>query len=232
MTSLERKVSPNRRSAPNAAARHSRFPQQRRADALALPAVVDRQAEFETCGIGLEAIAGLADDGLKAVDAHDRDHAETIVLAGMDEMIELGLRQFAHGAEEAVVAGAHRQRPEVGLQFLGVPRLDKAHRHGLAVAQPQDIGMLPEVVETKRCHRRLPSIPKRRRPASLSRGDAGLGCCLSPPERLFGLVNDVAPGKADVVQVAIGPLGQFAPLALTVAPDMKVSLSWAKSPEP
>jgi len=40
----------------------------------------------------------------------------------------------------------------------------------------------------------------------------------SPPKRLFGLVSDVTPGKADVMQVAIGPLGQFAPLALTLSP--------------
>jgi len=46
MTSLERSVSPNRRPAPNAA--HG-IPdsEQRRTDALALPAVVDRQTELE-----------------------------------------------------------------------------------------------------------------------------------------------------------------------------------------
>ena len=64
--------------------------EQRRADAMALPAVVDRQAEFETVGIGVEGVAGFADDGLGAVDGHDRDHAEAVGLADMDEMIELG----------------------------------------------------------------------------------------------------------------------------------------------
>jgi hypothetical protein len=32
---------------------------------------------------------------------------------------------------------------------------------------------------------------------------------LSPPKWLFGFVNDIAPGKADIMQVAIGQLGQF-----------------------
>jgi hypothetical protein len=53
------------------------------------------------------------------------------------------------------------------------------------------------------------------------RGSAGLAA-LCPPKRLFGLVNDVAPGKADIVQLAIGPLRQFAPLALAFAPDMQL----------
>ena len=40
------------------------IPQQGRTDALALPAVVDRQPELETVGTGLERVAGFADDGL------------------------------------------------------------------------------------------------------------------------------------------------------------------------
>ena len=47
------------------------IPQQRRADALALPAVVDRQAEFEARRLGFEPVAGFADDGLEAVDRHE-----------------------------------------------------------------------------------------------------------------------------------------------------------------
>ena len=88
MASLERSVSPNSRSAPKAAARHSRFFGERRADAMALPAVVDRQAELEAVGLGVEGVAGFADDGLGAVDCHDRDHAEAVGLADMDEAIE------------------------------------------------------------------------------------------------------------------------------------------------
>ena len=113
--------------------------EQRRTDALALPAVVDRQAELETFGVGVERVAGFADDGLKAVDRHGRDHAEAVVLADMNEMLKHGFRQLAHGAEEAVVAGAGRERPEVALQCLGIARLDKTHRQRLAAAQPQDI---------------------------------------------------------------------------------------------
>src|SRR6476469_597942 len=61
--------------------------EQRRADAVALPAIVDGEAELEALGIGIEAIAGLAGDGLKPAAHNGRDHAETVVLAGMDEMI-------------------------------------------------------------------------------------------------------------------------------------------------
>jgi hypothetical protein len=44
---------------------------------------------------------------------------------------------------------------------------------------------------------------------------------LSPPKRLFRLVDDVAPGKADVMSVALAQFGQLAPLKLTLPPDMK-----------
>jgi hypothetical protein len=52
-------------------------------------------------------------------------------------------------------------------------------------------------------------------------GGAGRGGCSSPPERLFGLANDVAPGQADIVEVAIAPMGQFTALAPPVTPDME-----------
>ena len=47
------------------------------------------------------------------------------------------------------------------------------------------------------------------------------GCDLSPPERFFGLVGDVAPGDADVVQLPFGPPGQFAALLVTLPTDME-----------
>jgi hypothetical protein len=34
-------------------------------------------------------------------------------------------------------------------------------------------------------------------------------------------VNDVTPRKADIMQVTLGPLRQFGPLATAVAPRMK-----------
>jgi hypothetical protein len=52
------------------------------------------------------------------------------------------------------------------------------------------------------------------------RGDASLAA-LCPPKRLFRLVSDVAPGKSDVVQVALGQLGQLAPLKLSLSPDVE-----------
>ena len=128
--------------------------QQRLADAMALPAIVDRQAEFDAAVH--ERITGFADDDLVAIDQHGRDHAETIGLADMDELLEHGRRQFAGGAEEAVVAGAGRQRAEIVLQRLGIARLDEAHGQSLAAARAQQVGILPEIVETHRRHRTLP----------------------------------------------------------------------------
>jgi hypothetical protein len=42
----------------------------------------------------------------------------------------------------------------------------------------------------------------------------------SPPERLFGLVNDVAAGNADIVQVTLAPLSQFLPVPNAFLPRM------------
>jgi hypothetical protein len=67
----------------------------------------------------------------------------------------------------------------------------------------------------------MAGVPERATPAWL---------LLSLPKRLFGLVDDVAPGKADIVQVAIGPLGQFAPLTPTIAPDMKLLAELRQKP--
>ena len=106
--------------------------QQRLADAMALPAIVDRQAELDAGGLGLERVAGFADDDLMAVGRMRRDHAETVGFADMDELIEQRRRQFAGGAEETVVAGAGRERAEIALQRLGVARLDEADGHRLA----------------------------------------------------------------------------------------------------
>jgi hypothetical protein len=53
------------------------------------------------------------------------------------------------------------------------------------------------------------------------RGDASLAARLCPPKRLFGLVHNVAPRQSDVMQIAIGPMGQFATLTLALAPHVK-----------
>src|SRR5207248_658154 len=134
--------------------------QQRRTDTLALPAVIDRQAELETIDIVVKSIAGFADDGLDAIDRHGRNHAKPVRLADMDEVLQYGLRQLADRAQEAVVAGAGCERAEVVLEQLRIARLDKAHRDGLAVAQPQDVRMLPQIVEAKRGHGWAPVVWK------------------------------------------------------------------------
>src|SRR5204862_2207654 len=116
-------------------------------------------------GIEIKRIAGFADDDLMAIEAQRSDHAETVGFADMDELLEQRRRQFAGGAEEAVVAGTGRERAEIALQCLGVARLDEANRDRLAAARAQHVGILPEIVETHRRHRTLPSLPKNR-PAS------------------------------------------------------------------
>jgi hypothetical protein len=42
-----------------------------------------------------------------------------------------------------------------------------------------------------------------------------------PPKRLFGFENDIAPGKADIVQFSLRQFSQLAPLVLALAPDMQ-----------
>lgn len=141
---------------------------------MALPAVVDRQPELETLIAGVEGVTGFADDGLDAADLHGRDHAEAIRLADMGEVVQLGLRQLAHGAEETVVAGTGGEGTEIGLQCVGVPRFDEAHRHRAAAARTHNVGILSEIIQTQGNHGRLPSFPEGRSPASLFGGDAGV----------------------------------------------------------
>ena len=92
---------------------------------MALPAIVDRQAELDAGGVEIKRVAGFTDDDLMAIDPERSDHAETVGFADMDELLEQRRRQFAGGAEEAVVAGAGRERAEIALQRLGVARLDE-----------------------------------------------------------------------------------------------------------
>jgi hypothetical protein len=62
----------------------------------------------------------------------------------------------------------------------------------------------------------------RKRPlAGIPSGNAGQAACSSPPERLFGFVNDVAPGQADIVQVALGPMGEFLSGLITLPPGVE-----------
>src|ERR1700756_3191897 len=126
--------------------------QQRRANPKTLPAVLDRQAELETSGGGVEDVAGFADDGLEAFNLHRRNDRKTVPLADMGEAIEQRLREFAHRTEKAVVAGARRQRAEIVLQLLRVTRLHKAHRHGVATARAHDVGISLQIVEPKPGH--------------------------------------------------------------------------------
>lgn len=48
------------------------------------------------------------------------------------------------------------------------------------------------------------------------------GLRLSPPEWLLGLADDLAPRQSDVVQVPVGPTGQFVALLPAVGLDMEL----------
>jgi hypothetical protein len=73
----------------------------------------------------------------------------------------------------------------------------------------QGVGILRKIIKAKRCHGELPfSFSEKaagRHPlkAMLARLRSSL------PKRLFGFVNDVAPGDADIVQIAVGPVAQL-----------------------
>jgi hypothetical protein len=43
----------------------------------------------------------------------------------------------------------------------------------------------------------------------------------SPPEWFFGFVRNVAPGQADIVQVALGPMGEFLSGLITLPPGVE-----------
>ena len=52
--------------------------QKRRADARTLPAILDRQAEFETAICGIKDVAGFAHDGLEPVDLNGGDDGKAV----------------------------------------------------------------------------------------------------------------------------------------------------------
>ena len=83
-------------------------------NALALPAVVNRQAELETFRIRIERVARFADESLHPfAGRYGCDQAEAVVFSDVDELIQRGLRQFADRAQELVVTRARAERPEI-----------------------------------------------------------------------------------------------------------------------
>src|SRR5690242_15176220 len=54
-------------------------------------------------------------------------------------------------------------------------------------------------------------VIRRRRPGGLS----------GPPEGFVGFRGDIAPGQADVMQIAGGPIAQFAARPVALVPDME-----------
>jgi hypothetical protein len=53
---------------------------------------------------------------------------------------------------------------------------------------------------------------------------------LCPPERFFSFANDVGPTHADIVQVALGPVGQFPARTLALPPYMERFAELGKNP--
>jgi hypothetical protein len=45
----------------------------------------------------------------------------------------------------------------------------------------------------------------------------------SPPEWFLGLADNLAPRQADIVQVPVGPMGQFVALLPAVSPNMELT---------
>src|SRR5690242_8049879 len=75
----------------------------------------------------------------------------------MDKMVEFALGEFAHSAEKAIVARAHRQRAEIRLQGFGIVRFDKTNRKRPAAGQQEDVAVLPKVLKAKCRHGPLPN---------------------------------------------------------------------------
>jgi hypothetical protein len=79
--------------------------------------------------------------------------------------------------------------------------------------------MLLQLIETK-CNHHVPH-PDRKTMADAPSRRRQPGCISCPPKRFFDLVNDVAPGNSDVMQVALRPLRQFAPVTRAVSPNVE-----------
>src|SRR4051794_1920696 len=110
----------------------------------------------------------------------------------MGKVLELRGGQFAHGAEETVVAGANRERAEIVLQGPRIARLDKADRQRLAGPRQQDVRILLQIVQSDRGHRML--LSNVRISAGVPPDEAMPAlAALRAPERFFGFVNDIAP---------------------------------------
>jgi hypothetical protein len=66
---------------------------------------------------------------------------------------------------------------------------------------------------------RLP--PEKFWPTSLNEATPAWLLPSSPPEGFIGFVRDVAPGQADIVQVALGPMAEFLAGLITLPPSVE-----------
>jgi hypothetical protein len=90
--------------------------------------------------------------------------------------------------------------------------------------------MLPEVIEPKRDHGKLSSFCEKSMAGVPLKEATPAWLRSSPPKRLFGLGDDVAPGKADIVQVTGTHFGQLPPIDLALPPDVKGLAELGKKP--
>jgi hypothetical protein len=100
---------------------------------------------------------------------------------------------------------------------LSQPRGCAPTDNALVSARSSDVGLWPQAADPV-CPLDVRSLGvKRKSPKAIP---ARLPP-LSPPKRLFEFVRDVAPGDADIVQVALGPACELPAIAITLPPEMK-----------
>ena len=68
------------------------IPKQCGGDAVALPAVADRQPEFERGALLVKGVARFGDDSLEAVNRHRGNDCEALALADLEEIVQQALR--------------------------------------------------------------------------------------------------------------------------------------------
>jgi hypothetical protein len=100
---------------------------QRGGDAVALPAIVDRQAELECGGFGMEGVARLGDDGLEAVDHLGRHNGKALARSDIEEFAQQALRQFADRTERSGCSGSGSRASGNSVE---APRCRAARRSG------------------------------------------------------------------------------------------------------
>jgi hypothetical protein len=94
--------------------------EQRGTEALALPAIGDRNRKLAASLIAVEGIAAFADDGIPPLPPPFGDQGEPIGLAERRKTIDRDLGEVAGLAHESVVTRRRRQRAEIVAEQVDV----------------------------------------------------------------------------------------------------------------